>query len=72
MRPGEEFSVVTETDPEESSFNVVIHDQGVAVWVNSATDAESSTRAATQRHAVTSGLPKLAREQTPAVRTEAR
>lgn len=40
MRPGEEFTVVTETEPEESPFNVVVHDQGITVWVNSGNDAE--------------------------------
>lgn len=40
MRPGEEFTVVTETRPEESPFNVVVHDQGITVWVNSGSDAE--------------------------------
>ncbi|WP_344469140.1 hypothetical protein [Kitasatospora kazusensis] len=36
MRPGEEFTVVTEKEPEESPFNVVVHAQGITVWVNSA------------------------------------
>ncbi|MDX3694639.1 hypothetical protein PV726_30760 [Streptomyces europaeiscabiei] len=40
MRPGEKLSVVTESDPEESPFNVVVHAQGITVWVNSANDAE--------------------------------
>ncbi|SPF07421.1 hypothetical protein SMA5143A_8278 [Streptomyces sp. MA5143a] len=40
MRPGEEFSVVTETGPEESPFNVVVHAQGITVWVNSANSSE--------------------------------
>lgn len=40
MRPGEAFTVVTETGPEESPFNVVVHDQGITVWVNSGSDAE--------------------------------
>lgn len=31
MRPGEEFTVVTETESEESPFNVVVHDQGITV-----------------------------------------
>jgi len=40
MRPGEEFTVVTEGEPDESAFNVVIHDQGIIVWVNNANAAE--------------------------------
>jgi hypothetical protein len=40
MRPGDEFTVVTGTEPEESPFNVVVHDQGIKVWVNSGSDAE--------------------------------
>jgi hypothetical protein len=32
MRPGEEFTVVTETEPVESPFNVVAHDQGITTW----------------------------------------
>ena len=40
MRPGEEFTVVTETEAEESPFNVVVHGQGITVWVNSGNDAE--------------------------------
>jgi hypothetical protein len=40
MRPGEEFTVVTETGPEQSPFNVVVHAQGITVWVNSGNDAE--------------------------------
>jgi hypothetical protein len=40
MRPGEEFTVVTEMEPEESPFNVVVHKQGITVWVNSSNDAE--------------------------------
>ncbi|WP_394426144.1 hypothetical protein [Streptomyces sp. SGAir0957] len=40
MRPGEEFTVVTETGQEHSPFNVVVHDQGITVWVNSGSDAE--------------------------------
>jgi hypothetical protein len=40
MRPGEEFTVVTQTAPEESPFNVVVHSQGITVWVNSANDSE--------------------------------
>ncbi|MFE3601061.1 hypothetical protein [Streptomyces sp. NPDC059142] len=37
---GEEFTVVTGSAPEQSPFNVVVHGQGVTVWVNSAGDAE--------------------------------
>lgn len=40
MRPGEVFTVVTETEAEESPFNVVVHGQGITVWVNSGDDAE--------------------------------
>ena len=40
MRPGEEFTVVTEGGPEESAFNVIIHDQGISVLVNHANSAE--------------------------------
>ncbi len=40
MRPGEKFTVATEAEPEESPFNVVVHDQGITVWVNSGNDAE--------------------------------
>ncbi|MEU9623613.1 MULTISPECIES: hypothetical protein [unclassified Streptomyces] len=40
MRPGEEFAVVTGTEPEESQFNVVVHDQGITVWVNSASSPD--------------------------------
>lgn len=40
MRLGEEFTVVTETEPEQSPFNVVVHGQGITVWVNSGGDAE--------------------------------
>lgn len=40
MRPGEEFVVVTEAEPEQSPFNVVVHDQGITVWVNAGHDAE--------------------------------
>ncbi|MFJ5064668.1 hypothetical protein ACIP96_35295 [Streptomyces nigra] len=40
MRPGEEFTVMTEAEPEPSPFNVVVHDQGITVWVNSSADAE--------------------------------
>ncbi|MFJ5924749.1 hypothetical protein ACIQF6_19325 [Kitasatospora sp. NPDC092948] len=40
MRPGEQFTVVTEGEPEESPFDVVVHDQGISVWVNTADAAE--------------------------------
>ncbi|MEU9314989.1 hypothetical protein [Streptomyces sp. NPDC048295] len=40
MRPGEEFTVVTEAEPEQSPFNVAVHDQGITVWVNAGHDAE--------------------------------
>jgi hypothetical protein len=40
MRPGEEFTVITERESDESPFNVVVHDQGISVWVNTANDAE--------------------------------
>ncbi|MDX2389324.1 MULTISPECIES: hypothetical protein [unclassified Streptomyces] len=40
MRPGEEFTVVTYLEPEEAPFNVVVHAQGITVWVNSSNDAE--------------------------------
>ncbi|MET9482000.1 hypothetical protein [Streptomyces sp. NPDC006638] len=40
MRPGEQFTVVTESEPEESPFNVVVHRQGITVWVNSASSSE--------------------------------
>ncbi|MFB7831685.1 hypothetical protein [Streptomyces sp. NPDC056056] len=40
MRPGERFSVVTELEPEESPFNVVVHATGITVWVNSANSSE--------------------------------
>ncbi|MEV0415038.1 hypothetical protein AB0I68_30655 [Streptomyces sp. NPDC050448] len=32
---------MTETELEESPFNVVVHDQGITVWVNSGSDAEA-------------------------------
>ncbi|SCF71303.1 hypothetical protein GA0115280_108014 [Streptomyces sp. Cmuel-A718b] len=40
MRPGEVFTVVTEADAEEAPFNVVVHDQGISVWVNAGFSAE--------------------------------
>ncbi|MFD4556719.1 hypothetical protein ACFWP5_20805 [Streptomyces sp. NPDC058469] len=32
--------MVTEAEPEQSPFNVVVHDQGITVWVTSGDDAE--------------------------------
>jgi len=40
MRPGEVLTVVAGTAPEDAPFNVVVHGQGITVWVNSANDAE--------------------------------
>jgi hypothetical protein len=40
MRPGEAFTVATRADPENAPFNVVVHGQGVCVWVNAGHDAE--------------------------------
>ena len=40
MRPGEAFTVAAEAEPEDSPFNVVVHAQGVTVWVNAGGDAE--------------------------------
>ncbi|WUD72271.1 hypothetical protein OG937_11570 [Streptomyces sp. NBC_00510] len=40
MRPSEQFTVVTELEPEESPFNVAVHAQGITVWVNSANSSE--------------------------------
>ena len=34
MRPGEVFTVATRADPENAPFNVVVHGQGISVWVN--------------------------------------
>ncbi|WP_329297252.1 hypothetical protein OG410_00760 [Streptomyces sp. NBC_00659] len=31
--------MVTDLEPEDSPFNVVVHAQGITVWVNSANDA---------------------------------
>ncbi|MCA1272395.1 hypothetical protein ACIPQH_16835 [Streptomyces rubiginosohelvolus] len=31
---------MTQTAPEESPFNVVVHSQGITVWVNSANHSE--------------------------------
>lgn len=47
--------MVTEAEPEQSPFNVVMHDQGITVWVNSGHDAESSTKTVTWCRAGTSG-----------------
>ncbi|MEU9073968.1 hypothetical protein [Kitasatospora sp. NPDC048538] len=40
MRPGEEFTVVTEPEHEKSPSDVVVHAQGITVWVNSSNHAE--------------------------------
>jgi hypothetical protein len=40
MRPGEVFTVATRADPENAPFNVVLHGQGISVWVNAGLDAE--------------------------------
>lgn len=40
MRPGEVFIVATRADPENAPFNVVVHGQGIPVWVNAGLDAE--------------------------------
>jgi hypothetical protein len=40
MRPGEVFTVATWADPENAPFNVVVHGQGISVWVNAGLDAE--------------------------------
>jgi len=40
MRPGEVFTVATRADPENAPFNVVVHGQGISVWVNAGLDAE--------------------------------
>lgn len=40
LRAGETLTVVTDTAPEQAPFNVVVHDRGVTVWVNSATAAD--------------------------------
>ncbi|MCJ0869302.1 hypothetical protein [Streptomyces sp. AP-93] len=38
MKPGEKFTIVTDTpkdtDPDEAPFEVLFHDQGASVWVN--------------------------------------
>ncbi|MFC8827823.1 hypothetical protein ACFT9I_21065 [Streptomyces sp. NPDC057137] len=49
MRPGEGFTVMTEAEPEESPFNVVVHDPGVTVWGNAGHDAEVSVPGAGSR-----------------------
>jgi hypothetical protein len=38
MRPGEVFTVATRADPENAPFNVVVHGQGISVWVNAGLD----------------------------------
>jgi hypothetical protein len=40
VRLGEAFTVVTVAEPEDSPFNVVVHGQGISVWVNAGFDAE--------------------------------
>ena len=40
LRPGEVFTVATEAEPEDAPFNVVVHGQGISVWVNAGFDAE--------------------------------
>lgn len=40
MRPREAFTVATQAEPEDAPFNVVVHGQGVSVWVNAGFDAE--------------------------------
>ena len=40
MRPGEVFTVATRADPENAPFNVVVHGQGISVWVNVGLNAE--------------------------------
>jgi hypothetical protein len=40
MRPGQVFTVATRADPENAPFNVVVHGQGISVWVNAGLDAE--------------------------------
>jgi hypothetical protein len=40
MRPGEVFTVATRADPENAPFNVVVHGQGISVWMNAGLDAE--------------------------------
>lgn len=40
MRPDEVFTAATRADPENAPSNVVVHGQGISVWVNAALDAE--------------------------------
>jgi hypothetical protein len=42
MRPGEVFTVGTEAEPDtgQAPFHVVVHAQGVTVWVNAGFDPE--------------------------------
>jgi hypothetical protein len=40
MRPGEVFTIVTEADPAEAPFDVVVHGQGISVSVNAGFHAE--------------------------------
>jgi hypothetical protein len=40
-RPGEVFTVATRADPENAPFNMVVHGQGISVWVNAGLDAEA-------------------------------
>ncbi|MEU0956527.1 hypothetical protein ABZ353_29975 [Streptomyces niveus] len=46
---GEGFTVMTEAEPEESPFNVVVHDPGVTVWGNAGHEAEVSVPGAGSR-----------------------
>jgi len=39
---GEVFTAATRTDPENAPFNVVVHGQGISVWVKAGLDAEVS------------------------------
>jgi hypothetical protein len=43
MRPGEVFTVATRADPENAPFNVVVHGQGISVWVNAGLDLTCDT-----------------------------
>ena len=40
LRPGEVFTVVAEAEPVDAPFDVVVHGQGVSVWVNAGFDAD--------------------------------
>lgn len=40
MLPGEVFTLFTDTEPQEVPFNMVVHEQGVSVWVNAGFAAE--------------------------------